>query len=360
MGEAEGEAGDRSTTREGIGGLALDRPAGVSSRLSELLGGYRVRAWERQRTFDSPRPGGGAALGLVPVGESGRFLVNGSAFSARSRARSACCLQNSSSMVHSRNITDSAIQYGEPPPSSSHRAPQTPRPEEADLIPPDPVRPLGLPSPTCPCPEFQFTAGPSGGTEAPYGHRPKETIASRGRHGPDGFRRFAQDKPPWGRERSTHHSTVAPAHPVATRPGHGWGPTRPTPGRARRQRTGRRARTHPRPVIKWMESPAEAFNRLSGHGIDALLRMGTANFWRESLSPAVFDEDEEVLERSFDLRCLAAEILRVDDWDQVLMAPKLSAKSKRWRRVPLRARSSGPGLSPHRSVGSRRPCRPLR
>ena len=52
--------------------------------------------------------------------------------------------------------------------------------------------------------------------------------------------------------------------------------------------------------------------------------METANFWRGCL-PAVFDED--VLERSFDLRCLAAEVLRVDDWDRALMAPKLSAKS---------------------------------
>lgn len=61
---------------------------------------------------------------------------------------------------------------------------------------------------------------------------------------------------------------------------------------------------------------------LSRHGLDALLRMGMTS----GASPAVFDED--VLERSFDLRCLAAEILRVDDWDRALMAPKLSAKSR--------------------------------
>jgi hypothetical protein len=79
-----------------------------------------------------------------------------------------------------------------------------------------------------------------------------------------------------------------------------------------------------RPVIKWTESPTDAFDHLRRHGLNALLRMGTASFWHEPLSPVAFDED--VLERSFALRCLAADILRVDDWDRALMAPKLSAK----------------------------------
>lgn len=64
---------------------------------------------------------------------------------------------------------------------------------------------------------------------------------------------------------------------------------------------------------------------LSRLGLDALFPMGTASFWREFLCRVAFDED--VLERVFDLRCLAAEILRVDDTDRTLMAPKLSAKS---------------------------------
>jgi hypothetical protein len=75
-----------------------------------------------------------------------------------------------------------------------------------------------------------------------------------------------------------------------------------------------------------MERPTDAFDHLSRHGLDALLRMVTAGFWRDSLSPAVFDED--VVERSFDLRCLATETLRVDDWDRALMVPKLAAKSR--------------------------------
>jgi hypothetical protein len=32
-----------------------------------------------------------------------------------------------------------------------------------------------------------------------------------------------------------------------------------------------------RPVIKWLEDPAEAFDHLSRYGLDALLRMGTAS-----------------------------------------------------------------------------------
>ena len=72
-----------------------------------------------------------------------------------------------------------------------------------------------------------------------------------------------------------------------------------------------------RPVMKWMDNPTDAFDHLSRYGLDALLDMESANFWRGL----------DVLERSFDLRWLAAEILRVDDWDRALMAPKLSAKS---------------------------------
>ena len=78
-------------------------------------------------------------------------------------------------------------------------------------------------------------------------------------------------------------------------------------------------------VIKWMESPTDAFHQLSRQGLDALLQRRTASLWRVSLFPAAFGED--VVERSFDLRCLATDILRVDDWDRALTAPKVSAKS---------------------------------
>jgi hypothetical protein len=81
-----------------------------------------------------------------------------------------------------------------------------------------------------------------------------------------------------------------------------------------------------RPVIKWMEDPTGAFDRLSRYGLDALLRMGTASFWH-LVWPAI-PVDEEAFDRSFDLRCLAAELFRVEDHDRALMGPKLLAKSE--------------------------------
>jgi hypothetical protein len=80
-----------------------------------------------------------------------------------------------------------------------------------------------------------------------------------------------------------------------------------------------------RPVIKWMGTPSDAFEYLSRFGLDALLDMGEAKFWRRfrpSVSP-----DARALDRAFEVRMLANELLGVDERDRLLMAPKLHAKS---------------------------------
>ena len=80
-----------------------------------------------------------------------------------------------------------------------------------------------------------------------------------------------------------------------------------------------------RPVIKWMDTPSDAFDRLSRFGLDALLEMGTARFWRRFQPPV--SHDAETFDRALEVRMLANELLGVDDQDRLLMAPKLRAKS---------------------------------
>jgi hypothetical protein len=83
----------------------------------------------------------------------------------------------------------------------------------------------------------------------------------------------------------------------------------------------------PRPlVIKWMATPADTFDHLSGFGLDALLDMGSARFWRRAQPPV--SPDEETFERAFEVRMTANEILGVEQHDRTLMAPKLLAKAK--------------------------------
>jgi hypothetical protein len=79
------------------------------------------------------------------------------------------------------------------------------------------------------------------------------------------------------------------------------------------------------PVIKWMPSPADAFDHLRklnssdlGTSLAALWRV------RRSCPP----RNEDAFERSFRVRQLASEILRPDDHDRTLMAPKLNAISE--------------------------------
>jgi len=79
------------------------------------------------------------------------------------------------------------------------------------------------------------------------------------------------------------------------------------------------------PVIKWMDTPSDAFDYLSRFGLDALLDMGTARLWRR-FRPQV-PSDVKAFEHAFEVRMLASELLGVGEQDRALMAPKLRAKS---------------------------------
>jgi hypothetical protein len=74
-----------------------------------------------------------------------------------------------------------------------------------------------------------------------------------------------------------------------------------------------------------MADPAEAVGYLSPFGLDALLSMGTTNFWH--IPGLLRPFDEGAFERAFDVRCLSTDLLRVEETDHALMAPKLAAKS---------------------------------
>lgn len=107
-----------------------------------------------------------------------------------------------------------------------------------------------------------------------------------------------------------------------------------------------------RPVIKWMDSPTAAFDHLRLHGLDALLDMESASFWRRAQPPV--SPDEETFERAFEVRMLANEILGVEDHDRALMAPKLLAKSQAMS-ICLTGTPSGSGPSRLRSAGWKHP-----
>jgi hypothetical protein len=77
-------------------------------------------------------------------------------------------------------------------------------------------------------------------------------------------------------------------------------------------------------IIKWLADPAQAVGYLSRFGLDELLRMGTTNFWH--VPGLVRPFDHAAFERAFDVQCLSADILRVEENDRALMAPKLAAK----------------------------------
>jgi hypothetical protein len=77
-------------------------------------------------------------------------------------------------------------------------------------------------------------------------------------------------------------------------------------------------------VIKWMDTPRDAHDYLTGFGLDALLEMGSATFWRRVQPPA--PGDVETFVRAFEVLMLANELLAVGEHDRTLMAPKLLAK----------------------------------
>src|ERR1700722_19308845 len=77
------------------------------------------------------------------------------------------------------------------------------------------------------------------------------------------------------------------------------------------------------PVIKWLPGPQAAFDHLSRHGLTNLLQMENAAFWRQSGCPEM---DEEILDRWCAISRLANDLLRPDEHDRALMAPKLVAE----------------------------------
>jgi hypothetical protein len=88
------------------------------------------------------------------------------------------------------------------------------------------------------------------------------------------------------------------------------------------------------PVIKWMPSSSDAFDHLRKLSLSDL---GTrlAALWRVGRSCPPYDDD--AFERSFRVRQLASDILRPEDHDRILMAPKLSAISEAKRAGASRA-----------------------
>ncbi len=79
------------------------------------------------------------------------------------------------------------------------------------------------------------------------------------------------------------------------------------------------------PVIKWMPSPEDAFDHLRKLG-SSELGTGLAALWRVSRSCPPCDED--AFERSFRVRQLASQVLRSEEHDRTLMAPKLRSISE--------------------------------
>jgi len=77
------------------------------------------------------------------------------------------------------------------------------------------------------------------------------------------------------------------------------------------------------PVIKWLADPQSAFNHLRRYELTNLLQMENAAFWRQSGCPEM---DEEILDRWCAISRLANDVLRPDEHDRALMAPKLVAK----------------------------------
>ncbi len=102
-------------------------------------------------------------------------------------------------------------------------------------------------------------------------------------------------------------------------------PDRATVERTIRQFARRSGWTKPL-VIKWMDTLTDAHDYLSRFGLDALLDMGTASFWRRTAPPVT--PDEPAFDRAFAIRMLANELLGVEGHDRALMAPKLLAKSQ--------------------------------
>ena len=83
---------------------------------------------------------------------------------------------------------------------------------------------------------------------------------------------------------------------------------------------------HGRPIIKWMDTPACAFEHLLWYPLDELARMPTAQFW--PFPPPVSAANADAEERSVELYLHATQVLRVEEHGRALLAPKLAYKEQ--------------------------------
>ena len=83
---------------------------------------------------------------------------------------------------------------------------------------------------------------------------------------------------------------------------------------------------HRRPVIKWIGNPTRAFEHLSRYPLGDLIQMGTARFW--TVPPLFTATNDDAAERSFELYWHATQVLRVEEHERALMAPKVIAKRR--------------------------------
>jgi hypothetical protein len=81
-----------------------------------------------------------------------------------------------------------------------------------------------------------------------------------------------------------------------------------------------------RPVIKWMDTPAGAFEHLLRYPLDELAQMPTAQFWPFPPFLSVANEDEE--DHSIELYLHATQVSRVEKHGRALLAPKLAHKAQ--------------------------------
>jgi hypothetical protein len=139
--------------------------------------------------------------------------------------------------------------------------------------------------------------------------------------------------PAWPLPAEPYVSDVGRCHPLtrslldrARRAGTGLGATETRSVERIIHRLGEATGREKPLVIKWMDTPSDAFDYLRRFGLDALLDMGTSGFWRRAQPPAPRDED--AFERAFEVRMTANELLRVEEHDRTLMAPKLLAKPR--------------------------------
>jgi len=95
-----------------------------------------------------------------------------------------------------------------------------------------------------------------------------------------------------------------------------------------------------------MESPACAFEHLSRYPLNDLIQMGTAKFW--PVPPLFTVTTDDAAERSFELYWHAAQILKAEEHDRALMAPKVIAK-----RRAIEAQFSSEAIFEVRAVAAR-------